>query len=87
MGVAELLQDRRVRRQGPLRRPLTGLQAELVVEDLAELRRRVEVELAARVPVHVGLERRHVDPDRRPHLLEVRHVETDPARLHVREHR
>ena len=48
MLLAELLQDARVGRELPFGRLLARLQPELPVQDLAKLRRRVQVELLAR---------------------------------------
>ena len=87
MRVAELLEHARVGRELSLGRLLPGLQAELLVQDLPQLRRRVEVELLAGLRVDLGLQRRHAVADRLPHLLEVVDVEPDAARLHAGEHR
>ena len=85
--VAELLEHARVGRELPLRRLLPGLQAELAVEHLAQLRRRVQVELPSGLLVDLGLARRHPVADPLAHLVEVGDVEPDAARLHPREHR
>src|SRR4029450_5815602 len=54
--IPELLQDARVRGELSLRRLLPGLETELVVQDRAQLWRRVQVELFARVLEDLRLE-------------------------------
>ena len=85
--VAELLQHRGVGGQLSLRGSLAGLQPELLVQDLPELGRRVQVELFAREAEHLAPQRRHPIPDRFAHLLEVVHVQPHAPRFHPREHR
>ena len=87
VGVAQLLEHAGVGRQLALGRLLARLQAELVVQDLPKLGRRVQVELLAGLRVDLGLQRGHAVADRLAHLLEVRDVERDPAGLHPGEHR
>ena len=85
--VAELLEHARIGRELALRRLLAGLQTELAVEHLAQLRRRVQVELPSGALVDLGLARRHPVADPLAHLVEVGAVEPDATRLHPRQHR
>ena len=85
--VPQLLQHARVGRQLPLRRALPGRQPQLLVQDHAELRRRVQVELLAGASEDLGLELCHPVADVSAHLLQVGDVEGHAPRLHAREHR
>ncbi len=83
---AQLLKHARVGGELALRRLLPRLQTQLVVEDLAQLRRRVEVELLPGLLVDRGLQRGHALAHARPHLRQVVDVEPDAAGLHARQH-
>ena len=84
--VPQLLQHRRVGRQRTLGGALAGLQPELVVQHLPQLRRRVEVELPAGEPVDLRRQRGHLLARLVAHLLEVLDIQADPPGLHPGEH-
>ncbi len=84
--VAQLLEHAGVRRQLALRGLLPGLQSELVVEHLTQLRWRVQVELATRLPEDLRSEGRHPIAHPLGHLVEVGSVQPHATRLHPRQH-
>ena len=84
--IAQLLEHARVRGQLTLRRALAGREPQLLVQDHAELRRRVQVELLTHLPVDLGLQLRHAAAHVGAHPLEVGDVERHAPLFHPAEH-
>ena len=81
--IAQLLEHARVRGQLPLRRALAGREPQLLVQDHAELWRRVQVELLAHLPIDLCLQLRHAAAHVGAHPIEVGDVERHAPLFHA----